>query len=237
MFLKGRVVVGVLMAFALMSLVSASPSEAFSCSVTGTSGGNPGGEPIYTCTGLVEGDILPIEVNQTVGPDTLIASADITVQAINTGSVLLLVTIDNDSSGTNRITAFGLGIDPNATGGSVNPAGKVFDTFSINTSKGFNFPGFTLVEFCAAPDAGCAGSGGGLLPGASDSFGFALTGPYVDGGSISLSQFAFKFQGGAAGASYEKPGTPVPEPVTLLLLGTGLAAVGAATAWKRRSAR
>ena len=85
----------------------ATPSEAVSCSVTGTSGGNPGGEPVYTCTDLVEGDSFTMTVDQTVTGDTLLATALITVVDIGDGTALIEIALSNDSGGANRITSFG----------------------------------------------------------------------------------------------------------------------------------
>jgi hypothetical protein len=86
------------------------------------SGGNPPGEPVFGCTGIEEGDILTIVVDQTVGVNVLTATATITVNDISLGEVTLDVSITNNSSVGNRITHFGLGIDPDATG--VSGAGR-----------------------------------------------------------------------------------------------------------------
>ena len=73
--------------------------------------------------------------------------------------------------------------------------------------------------------------GGGLQSTQEDLFAFSLSDGFVAGGTIDLSQFAFKFQGGAA--SYEKAGVPetpipptqvVPAPAALTLLGAGFVA-------------
>ena len=234
----------------LFSVGTWGSADAFTCSVIGSSGGNPGGEPISGCTGIVEGDTIVVNVDQTVNSDTLVATATILVTDISAGQVLLDVTISNAAGTTdgNRITSFGLGINPNATGGSIDDTSGTDDD-QLTTFSQSNFPGFNLVEFCAASGNNCAGGGsGGLESGQSDSFQFTLTNGCVDGGSIALSQFAFKFQGGAA--SYEKPGVPetpdipetpeVPElpelpeipvssPATLALLGGSLLALATAT--------
>jgi hypothetical protein len=237
-FLSGALVVA-------FGLLAADSARAFSCSVIGQSNGNPSGEDVYGCTGLVEGDSLSFSVNQTVNTDTLTATVDITVFDVANGSVQLDIDISNSSSGggqTNRITVFGLGIDPNQTGGSISDLGGVSDVDALTSFDTGNFPGFSLVEFCATSGPNCAaGGGGGIQSGEEDKFRFTLTGGYTAGGTIDLSQFAFKFQGGVA--SYEKPGsyegaTSVPVPPSVALLATGLLGLALVTggrALRRRS--
>jgi hypothetical protein len=229
-------------------VLAAGAADAFSCTPTGISGGNPGGLAIYTCSGIVEGDVLTVNVDQTEGGvDALLAQAVITVTEISNNLVVLDIDLTNDSTpaGTdgnrNRIVSFGLGIDPNATGGSISDQSAT-DNDRLTTFDTSTFPGFQLVEFCAASGSNCAGGGnGGLLSGEEDLFQFSLTGGYSAGGTIALSQFAFQFQGGRE--SYQKPGLPdedrtpptqiVPAPAALVLLGAGLLAFRAASRLSR----
>ena len=238
-------------------LLTGSSAEAFTCTITG-SGGSPSGD-VYTCTGIVEGDVITVTDNEFIDPDTLIATAVITVTAINTGSVVLDLSITNDATSTARITHFGLSIEPNATGGSIADAGGAGDVDELTTFDISNFPAVSQVEFCASAGTNCAGgSGDGIQPGETDSFTFTLTGSYTDNQAISLDAFAFKFQGGINGASYEKTGTPVggspvagapvagqpvagtpvagqvPQPGSLMLVGAALLSALVASAGLRR---
>lgn len=206
-------------------LTAGTPAEAYSISQIGTSGGNPGGQPVYAITGLKEGDSFTLSLNGIVGPDTLTATAIISIFDISDGATLIDVDLSNDSTGANRITHFGMAIQPNATTGSIVDRGGPGDTDALASFGTGNFPGFQLIEFCARSGPNCSGGGGdGLLPTQDDLFRFSLLGgSFTDGGTIDLSQFGFKFQGGAN--SYQlpgSPGVPVAQPAALVVLGAGL---------------
>ena len=254
-----------------LGLLASSPAQAADvtstkCADTGrNSGGNPGGEDIFACTGLVEGDTIVMQVDQVSGTgatETILkATATITVLDISNGSVTLGVVVENDLTTEARITSFGLGIEPDATAGTVTDTSNT-DVDELTGFETGNFPGFTLVEFCATSGNTCAGGGAdGIDPGNEDAFNFNLTNGFVEGGSIDLSEFGFKFQGGNGGASFEKPGSPlagspvagqpvagqpvagqpvagqVPQPGSLMLMGAALLSGLAATAGLRRFRR
>ena len=129
--------------------------------------------------------------------------------------------------------SIGLDVDPSVTGEKIS-GGTVFT--SVDTS---NFPSFKEVDVCAFAGNNCAGgSNGGLTNGNSDTFTLDLTasaGTFTTTGNnlqVVLDDQATKWQGNAP-LSYELPGTPntpdappVPEPGSLALLGTALAAMG-----------
>jgi hypothetical protein len=204
-------------------LAAGAPAEAFSITQTGTSGGNPA----YSIAGLVEGDHFTLSLSKTFGPDTLSATALLSILAIGTGITLIDVDLSNDSTGANRITHFGMSVRPDTLFGLVIDRGGRDDSDALRGFSTGTFPGFQHVDFCATSGSSCSGGGsGGLLPGHDDSFLLALVGPFTNGGTIDLGQFAFKFQGGAD--SYQLAGQPtipngqVPQPATLIIVGASL---------------
>lgn len=242
--------IGSLLFAAVAVFASTATSHAYTCSVIGESGGNPGGVDVYGCTGLVEGDVINFTDTETFdlpggGQDIVSFTGSVTVTDISAGEVTLSISLTNNSNGDIRLTSFGLGIDPDAKTGTVTGAEEL-TTFSQS-----NFAGFQLVEFCAAAGNNCAGGGnGGIAAGATDTFDFNLTNGFVEGGTIDLSQFAAKFQSGANDTSYQKPGcigecvpeipetpeipeipetpeTPVSNPATMALLGGSLLGLAA----------
>ncbi len=187
----------------------------------GTSGGNPGGQPIFSVSGLVEGDMF--EVNWA-GPDDTAATGEVTIETLTPTNVEITVTIENLSApnggnGDPRLTSFGLQID-DATGVNSATGGSALDNAYFNS----NFPGFGDVNVCGSSGNNCAGGGsGGIDVGFFDTFTLNVDGNFGD--TIELLDFALKVQGAPDGASYELAGAPIPEPTSIALGVIGALAV------------
>ena len=218
--------------------VSAAAS-AFTISQIGTSGGNPGGQPLYEVAGLIEGDAFNLDWGGVTGLDI---TGMLTVDTLTSTGVQLSIMLDNNSTpigvnGDPRVTSFGLningftGLNDTATGG----------TF-LGLADTSNFPGFTTTT-CATSGTNCAGGGsGGIDAGLSDAFLLDVAGSFGGSPTLTLSGFAVKVQGGPSGASFELAGIPtektpngVPAPTVLGLLGIGLAALGFTGRVRRRT--
>lgn len=205
-------------AVAVLSLFS--NAEAYMISVTGgTSGGNPGGQPLYEVSGLVQGDAFNVTWGGVSG---LSVNAMVSIESLTATTADIRVMLENNSpliSGTSpRATVFGVLVDDytsianTATGG-----------VDLDLADDSNFPAIA-VDVCATSGNNCAGGGGGGVPaaGGTDDFTLYLNGNFA--GSLTLSNFALKIQGGpqsSQGDSYELAGVPtpkVPEPTSLVLL-------------------
>jgi hypothetical protein len=236
-----RSIIAVAMSLACC-LAGSAPAEAYSITQTGTSGANPGGLPSWAISGLQAGDSFTLNLSNTIGPDTLTATAVVSIFAIGTAFTLIDVDLSNDSTGANRITHFGMAIKPDTLLGFVTDRGGSTDTDALRGFGTSSFPGFQLVDFCATSGSNCSGGGsGGLLPGKDDRFRFTLLGFFDKDDTIDLGQFAFKFQGGAD--SYQLAGQPdvpngqVPQPTALVVLGAGLLALAAVSMAQGRARR
>lgn len=189
---------------------------------------------LYSITGhafvLTEGDTGNFSWSQNTADGILSGTGSITATGLNSGSLTLAITLNNTSAdSTDRLTAFGFGIDPNASSVSFfDPQGS--DGGMINAVLGATFPSIQNIETCAFGGPTCAGGGnGGLDGGSSDIFNLILAGTW--GTSVNIDPIGFKYQ--TSGDSYEfttsstststsTGGGPIPEPGSLSLLGLGL---------------
>jgi len=195
------------------SFVSA---DAYTISVTGgSSGGNPGGQPLYEVSGLVQGDAFNVSWGGVSG---LSVTGMVIVESLTNTDADIRVMLDNLStpiSGADpRVTSVGLLIDDFSSLGS-SSAGGTFLTLADDS----NFPGFTI-DACATSGSNCASGGSGGIPaGGGDDVTLQVNGNFL--GTLTLSNFGLKIQGGPLGNSFELGGVPspkVPEPATLALL-------------------
>lgn len=155
------------------------------------------------------------------------------IEANLSGANLVLdVFLKNTTSGTGgdsvRLTAFGFGITPDATGVSIDDG-----DFMKFASLDQNFPEFQTVEVCAFSGSVCSAANGGIEAGDDDRFLLTLTGTW--GSSVTLDPIAVRFAGDWSSHTFsvDEPNGPppppppgqIPEPSTLAIFGLGLLAL------------
>lgn len=162
----------------------------------------------------------------------LTGSGSMTISGFNSSSLTVFVSLSNTSAlGSNRLTSFGFGIDPNATSAGfvdANDGGMIAASLA-------NIPSLATIEVCAFGGPNCSGGGsGGILGGGSDSFAIVLGGTW--GSSVNIDPIGFKYQTGlgsfefttsTSSSSTTSGGSGrVPEPGSMALLGLGLVGMG-----------
>jgi hypothetical protein len=180
------------------------------------------------------------------GSSLLTGSGSMTVSGFNSTSLTLSVSLTNTSLiggiGGERLTAFGFGIDPNATAVTFSDSA---DAGMINAALG-SIPSISTVEVCAYGGSNCSGGSDGGIYGAggSDTFSILLSGTW--GSSVDIAPIGFKYQTGYGSFEFTSStsttstttsssgAAPEPGSGALLLLGLGLLVVGFALRRKQQ---
>lgn len=199
----------ILAAFFCAAVLVATPGLAATITPTGgTSGGNPGGQPLFEVSGLVEGDVFNVSWGGVSG---LAVEGMVFVDSLTSSTADIRIMLDNNStpiSGDDpRVTSVGMAIE-NYTSLASSSAGGTY----LDGADDSNFPGFT-VDACGTSGNNCAGGGNGGIPaGDSDDLTLEINGNFGIVPTLTLSEFALKIQGGPSGNSFELAGLPTPKP-------------------------
>ena len=175
------------------------------------------------------GDSLNFSWSYAGGEYNLTGAGTMTATALSAGSLTLQISLTNNTvaaSGIDaRLTAFGLGIDPDATGVSF---GDAIDGGMINASLD-SIPSLKTIDVCAFGGPNCSGGGNGgiFANGASDIFSLTITGGFAN--RVTIDPLGYKYQTDVGSFEFScsttsttgqcRGGRTVPEPGSLALLG------------------
>jgi len=174
----------------------------------------------------------------------LAADATISLLSLTSTTAVIDILVHNTSSGdvgfTDRLTALGFRLTPTPTASSSLAVTFVSGTNAFQHADTPDaIPSFNgLQNVCAWVGNNCSAGNAGLTAGQTDEFKITVAGPFTGLTTLDFGNIAIKWTD-CTGCSFEIAGVPsVPEPSTVLLLGTGLLAGGAfARSRHRRQAR
>lgn len=169
------------------------------------------------------------------GTAELKGSGSMTASGFDSTSLSLVISLSNTSPiggiGGQRLTSFGFGITPNATGIDFADAA---DGGMVGASLA-SIPSLQGIEVCAYGGQNCAGgANGGIFGGASDIFTLSLAGNWLS--SVQIDLYGFKYQTGYGSFEFNSSSSgvgtsgsgrvPEPSSSSLALLGLGLLGAG-----------
>ncbi len=203
--------------------LSGANADAYTISQIGTSGGTPGGMPVFQVSGRMASDAFNASWAYSNGGYTVRASGSISVASLSSNMMTLNISIDNTTSVGGglteaRISSFGFGA---ADAEGMSSSGGAYLTNTAYNPRP-NLPGYD-VDVCAFGGRNCAGGGNkGIALGFADSLTMNIYGDFDPDAGVTLDQFAVKFQTNVG--SFELAGnpSPVPVPAAAFLLGAGL---------------
>jgi hypothetical protein len=151
-----------------------------------------------------------------------------TIDSFSSSDLVMTATIDNTTTLTSGLTqsylmSIGIATNPVVSATLTTPG----TTFTQVESAG-NFPGgFSSIDVCLYSANNCSGGKiqDGLAAGSTDSFTVALAGNFGSSPSVTLSDFAVKFQTNEGSYEFGDGGSflsETPEPPTALLFATAL---------------
>jgi hypothetical protein len=140
----------------------------------------------------------------TTSSNTLLTGfGTMTVSGFNSSSLTISTSLTNTSSiggqGGERLTSFGFGIDPNATGVSFSDTsdGGMVDATLYTGQGNDSIPSLhDVIEVCAYGGVNCAGGSNGGIEGAGGSDAFTVTLAGTWGSSVNIDPIGFKYQTG-----------------------------------------